>query len=334
MPDTWSQYFSPQAEWSPDDIPDQSGKVFFITGGNTGLGFAMAKALLGRNAKVYITSRDRERGQAAVDQLRRVSEAIQMLPLDLSDLYSVRRAAEECMRRERILHVLINNAGVMCPPTSLLTRQRYDYQFGVNALGHFYLTRLLLPILLSTAKATAQKVRVINYTCTIPPSCRIDYTTLMDGPARRKRTAAELYQQSNLGNLLFSLELADQYAEHGIVSIVINPGNVSTELTRHTRGIVTTLRNMLSYDVSKGAVTPLFAATAPRPEKMNGKLLVPWARVGDIPASLLARCAGETLWDWLVAQTECFDILNDDGYQRTSSMLSPASPMQKYELWS
>ncbi|KAI0356793.1 NAD(P)-binding protein [Trametes cingulata] len=332
MPNTWSHHFSPQAEWSLDDMPDQSGKVFLITGGNTGLGFATAKALLGRNAKVYITSRDRERGQAAVDQLRRVSEAIHMLQLDLCDLYSVRRAAGECMRREQSLHVLINNAGVMCPPTSLLTRQRYDYQFGVNVLGHFYLTRLLLPVLLSTAKATAQKVRVINYTCDIPPSCRIDYTTLMDGPVRRKRTAAQLHLQSKLANLLFSLELADQYAEQGIVSIAVNPGKVYTDLTRHSRGVGTAVRNMLSYDISKGVVTPLFAATAPQAERMNGKLLLPWAHVGEIPTSLLARCAGETLWDWLVAQTECFDMLNDEGYQTTSSALSPISTMHQYEL--
>ncbi len=86
---------------------------------------------------------------------------------------------------------------------SLLTRQGYDLQFGVNVLGHFYLTQLLLPVLLGTARATAQRVRVLNYTsCTPPaPRMRIDYTTLMDGPVRRKLSPAQLHKQSKLVSL-------------------------------------------------------------------------------------------------------------------------------------
>ncbi|KAI0771300.1 NAD(P)-binding protein [Trametes elegans] len=314
MNSVWNQYFPPPAEWSVDDIPDQTGKIFLITGGNTGLGdnaCASRSVLLSRNAKVYITSRSREQGQRAVDELKRISERIHLLAMDLSDLHPVKRMALEFMRQERHLHVLINNAGVMCPPLSLLTRQRYDYQFGVNVLGHFYLTQLLLPVLLSTAKATGDKSRVLNYTCAIPQTCRVDYTTLMDGPVRRRSSAAQLYRQSKLGNLLFSLELADQYGEQGIVSIAINPGNIYTDLTRNSRTIQTSLWNMMSYDVSKGVVTPLFAATAPQTERMNAMLLIPWARVAGVPASLTGRCAAETLWGWLVAQTECFDLAND-----------------------
>ncbi|KAI0658158.1 hypothetical protein C8Q70DRAFT_205154 [Cubamyces menziesii] len=279
--------------WSVDDVPDQSGKVFLITGGNTGLGLATAKVLLARNARVYITSRDRERGQQALHMLRRISESIHVLELDLADLHSVRKAAHEFMRRERHLHVLINNAGVLCPPLTHLTRQRYDLQFGVHVLGHFYLTKLLLPVLLSTAKHSAQKARVVNYTCAIPHSlCRVDYTTLMDGPARRKCSLMQLHRQSKLGTLLFSHELAEQYGEQGVVSIAVNPGNVHTELMRHATGVETAFWNMFSHDVSKGVVTPLFAATAPRAESLNGKLLGPDARATDVPASLLARGAG------------------------------------------
>ncbi|KAI9068173.1 NAD-P-binding protein [Trametes sanguinea] len=310
---SWGSYYSRQqaATWSIDDVPDQSGKVVLITGGNTGLGRSITYVLLARNAKVYITARDRGRGEQALDELRRVSEAIQVLYMDLADLHSVRRAASDFLRREHHLHVLINNAGVMCPPISNLTRERYDLQFGVNVLGHFYLTKRLLPILLSTARQIGQKARVLNYTCSVPTSCRIDYTTLMDGPVRRKCSLVRLHQQSKLGTLLFSHELADQYGEQGILSIAVNPGNVHTELTRHSRDVGTALWNMFSNDVSKGIVTPLFAATSPWAEQLNGKLLLPVTRPVDVPIPLLGRCEAETLWDWCVAQTECFDDMND-----------------------
>ncbi|EJF58259.1 NAD(P)-binding protein [Dichomitus squalens LYAD-421 SS1] len=310
MTSTWNQYFPPKPEWSIDDVPDQSGKVFLVTGGNTGLGFATAKVLLARNARVYITSRDRDKGRRAVDELRKISEAIRVLHLDLSDLYSVRRAADEFMSKEHQLHVLINNAGIMSSPIVLLTRQRYDLQFGVNVLGHFYLTQLLLPVLLATARATGQKVRVINYSSLFGPDARIDYTTLMDGPVRRKCSPAQLYRQSKLANLLFALGLAEQYGEQGIVSSAINPGNVHTGLSRHTGAVTASIWDMFSHSVSKGILTPLFAATSPKADLLNGKLLIPWARLGQVPASVLERCAQENLWDWLEAQTDCFERMN------------------------
>ncbi|RDX52264.1 NAD(P)-binding protein [Lentinus brumalis] len=294
-------------EWVVDDVPDQTGKVFLITGGTSGLGFATAKVLLARNARVYITSRGHEKGRQAADELRRISEAFHVLQMDLSDLQSVQKAAYEFMSKEQCLHCLINNAGVMAPPIALLTRQQYDLQFGVNVIGHFYLTQLLLPVLLGTAKFTARKVRVLNYSSSAPPAPRIDYTTLMDGPVRRRCTPAQLYKQSKLGCLLLALELAEQYGEQGIVSIAINPGNVQTNLNRYSRGVMGSIWDMFSCRVSKGVLTPLFAATHPKAENLNGKLLTPFARLGTIPDNIRERCAQETLWDWLEAQTDCFD---------------------------
>ncbi|RPD75788.1 NAD(P)-binding protein [Lentinus tigrinus ALCF2SS1-7] len=307
MASLWNQYFSPRGEWSVDDVPDQSGKVFLITGGTSGLGFATAKVLLARNARVYITSRGHEKGRQAVNELRRISEAIYVLQMDLSDLYSVQKAAYEFVSKEQYLHCLINNAGVMAPPIALLTRQQYDLQFGVNVIGHFYLTQLLLPVLLGTAKVTAQKVRVLNYTSSAPPAPRIDYTTLMDGPVRRRYTPAQLYRQSKLGCLLLAQELAEQYGEQGIVSIAINPGNVRTNLNRYSGGVFGSLWDMFSTHVSKGILTPLFAATHPKAESLNGKILHAFGRVDTIPDTVTERCAQETLWDWLEAQMECFD---------------------------
>jgi len=107
-----------------------------LVGGNVGIGKETIKALLEHNAKVYMASRSKEKADAAISELKAQTgkEAI-FLELDLSSLASVRKAAEEYLSKEHELHVLFNNAGVMWPPTELLTADGYDLQFGTNVLG-------------------------------------------------------------------------------------------------------------------------------------------------------------------------------------------------------
>ncbi|KAF5315260.1 hypothetical protein D9619_006955 [Psilocybe cf. subviscida] len=192
----WTQSFPPKSKFTPDDIPDLSGKVIIVTGANTGIGKETAKALLAHNAKVYIAARSAEKAAQAIADLKTETnrEAI-FLKLDLGDLKSVKEAAQEFNSKEQELHVLFNNAGVMTPPIDNLTAQGYDLQFGTNVLGHFYFTKLLIPALLAGAKSTQDgKARVVNTSSSASEFIKtINFNTLKDGAARKKLEGFPLY---------------------------------------------------------------------------------------------------------------------------------------------
>ncbi|KAH9913272.1 uncharacterized protein B0H18DRAFT_888611 [Fomitopsis serialis] len=306
----YQQSFPPKPRWLVKDIPDQTGKVVLITGGNTGLGLETAKALIAKNAKVYITSRDEQRGSDAIDELKRTSNNAEvfLIQCDLSDLRSVKAAAENFLSKETQLHILFNNAGIMFPPMSELTKQGQDLQFGVNVIGHYYLTKLLLPAMLATvSNETGGKARVVNTSSSamlLAPSGGINYDTLVDGPARRKFDNVKLYQQAKAGTVIFSTELARRYGDRGIVSISLNPGNIRTGIQRYVVGLQAKILDFVLYDKAVGVLTQLFAGTAPEAEDLNGKYLIPFARVGSARKDLLDASAGVKLWDWLEAQTQ------------------------------
>ncbi|KAF9513047.1 hypothetical protein BS47DRAFT_1013379 [Hydnum rufescens UP504] len=228
----YAEVFPPKPKWSPDDIPDLSEKVFLITGK------AVAEDLLAHDAKVYIAGRSVERVTEAIEELKKITgkgdDRVKFLKLDLADLKSVKSAVDEFLSKESRLDVLINNAGmVRVPGTGIdqITPSGLNVEFAVNVLGHFYLTQLLLPILISTAKSSPDgKVRVVNLTSAahfgskIGKNGPIDYRTL-EGPQSFLYFA---YSQSKSGNILFSNELARRYGDQGIVSIAVHPGAIDT----------------------------------------------------------------------------------------------------------
>jgi retinol dehydrogenase-12 len=265
------------------------------------------QALLQRNAKVYIAARNAEKAKQAVEDLKKETgkEAL-VLQLDLSDLHSIKAAAEEFTSKEKALHVLFNNAGVMRPPIDMLTAQGYDLQFGTNVLGHFYLTKLLIPVLREGAKSSPDgKARVVNTSSSGSWFANsVDFNTLKDTPARKKAGAQYLYCQSKLGNILFSTELARQYGNQGIVSTALNPGNLKSELVRHLSAAEGFLMNFMLYPVPLGALTQLYAGTSAEGASFNGKYLIPWARMGAAnPAGEDPTLAAD-LWKWMEDQVE------------------------------
>jgi NAD(P)-dependent dehydrogenase (short-subunit alcohol dehydrogenase family) len=135
--------------WTIDDIGDQTGRVALVTGASGGVGRETARALARRGATVVLAGRDRTRTAAAAAH---IGPAAQALPLDLADLSSVRSAAREFLTRHDRLDLLINNAGVMVPPFGRTT-DGFETQLGVNHLGHFALTGLLLDRLRATPSA-------------------------------------------------------------------------------------------------------------------------------------------------------------------------------------
>ncbi|KAF8556734.1 NAD(P)-binding protein [Imleria badia] len=190
----------------------------------------------------------------------------------------------------------------MHPPVDMVTDDGYDLQFGTNVLGHFYLTKLLLPILISTAKLSPEgTVRVVNTASLGHWFGNLQFDTFMDGPKRRAKRTFWLYGQSKTGNIVFSAELHRRYHDQGIVSTALHPGTINTELTRYY-GNLQQIGTWFLWDVSYGALTQLYAGTALEAGTLGGQYLVPWARVGTPRADTQDPQLGKELWVWLEEQ--------------------------------
>ncbi|KAI5118896.1 hypothetical protein M0805_002812 [Coniferiporia weirii] len=297
-----SESFPPKSRFNVEDIPDLSGKIVIVTGGYSGVGKETVKALLSKNATVYVAGRSKDKGEQAIQELKEATgkEAV-FLQLDLASLASVRKAVEEFLSKGAKLHILFNNAGVMYCPVTELTEDGYDMQFGTNVIGHFYLTTLLLPALFEGAKDSPDgKARVVT-TSSIGHSLfpAVDYDALTDTPKRSSYSTHELYCQTKLANVMFARELAKRYADQGIVSTSCNPGNLRTNLQRYTTGAQKKILNWLCHPASFGALTQLYAGTSPETVDFNGKYFIPWARVGTASKAALNDEQSEKLWNWL-----------------------------------
>lgn len=301
--------FPPKPTFSVDDIADLTGKVIIVTGGNTGLGKETVKVLLQHNATVYMTARNPTKAKEAIEDLKTITgKEANFIQLDLADLASVKEAAHQFLEKEKGLHILINNAGVMMSPVEEVTKDGYDLQFGTNVLGHFYFTKLLLPVLLSTSTA-AGSARIVTLASNAGSSVSgIKYDTLKDGPARIKFGTISLYNQSKFANIVFAKELARRYGDNGIVSVSVHPGGINSELQRHVHSpILQGIMKMIGHPVSMGVLTPLYAATHPDGASLNGKYYQPWAREGEHSASTLVHKTGEDLWNFLEEQVAAFE---------------------------
>ncbi|KAH7341144.1 NAD(P)-binding protein [Rhizoctonia solani] len=317
---TYLMAFPPKSLFTVEQMPDLTGQVIIVTGGNTGIGKETCKALLNKNAKVYLAARSKSRADEAIEWLKSEAngKAPIFLELDLSNLDSVRKAAEEFKQKEHELHVLFNNAGVAGPPVEQRTVDGYDMQFGTNVLGHYFFTTLLLPTLIHTAKNSPLAhghTRVINTSSVMayfPPEGGIDWETLGTDASSMQACKAlganTLYSQSKLGNVLFANELAKRYGEHGIISSSLHPafhpGGIRTDATRHMSRLKVAIVALLLYPASYGALTQLWSGTMPEGVSHNGKFLIPWARVGGTPQHALDEKLSEKLWIWLEEQVK------------------------------
>ncbi|CAE6423434.1 unnamed protein product [Rhizoctonia solani] len=313
MGNTLSQAFPPKSRFTVEQIPDLTGQVIIVTGGNAGVGKETCKALLNKNAKVYLAARSKSRADTAIEWLRSETNGKEpiFLELDLANLASIRKAVED---KEQELHVLFNNAGVMVPPVDQRTADGYDLQFGTNVLGHYHFTTLLLPTLIHTAKNSPLArghVRVVNTSSGavyLAPKGGIVWDTLgtdeASVQAAKKLGANMLYAQSKLGNVLFSNELAKHYTDQGIISSSLNPGNLQTDLQRHLPRLAGKILGLFLYPASYGALTQLWSGTTPEGESHNGKFLIPWARIGDAGRYGRNEELAEKLWAWLEEQVK------------------------------
>ncbi|KAH6912192.1 hypothetical protein BKA70DRAFT_1422911 [Coprinopsis sp. MPI-PUGE-AT-0042] len=297
--------FPPASKFSTDDIPDLTGKVVIVTGANAGVGKETAKALLAKNAKVYMAGRNAQKLAEAIKELRAATGKQGIaLQLDLANLLSVKRGVDEFLSKENQLHILFNNAGVMHPPMKDVTVQGYDLQFGTNVIGHFYLTELLVPTLLSTAEATGARTRVVHTSSSAAAFTKhLNFETFKDGPARLKKSSNYLYGQSKLGNIMIANEFAKRYGDQGLISCSCDPGLLKTELQRHN-AFVNWSAGLMFHPAPMGALTQLWAGTTEEGLNMNGKYLIPWARYGKMHPGAEDVKQREDLWNWLQEQVK------------------------------
>ncbi|KAF9805012.1 hypothetical protein IEO21_09228 [Rhodonia placenta] len=302
-----AQLFPPKSKFTTDQIPDLSGKVAIVTGGNVGIGYETIKALLEHNAKVYMASRSQEKADAAIRKLKEETgkEAL-FLELDLGNLAAVRKAAEVFMSKESELHILFNNAGVMWCPVGELTANGYDLQFGTNVVGHFFFTELLMPALLAGKETSPDHhTRIITTASSAAYLYTLNWDAFKDGPERRKVSTENLYNQSKFANVVVARQIAKRYADKGVISISLNPGGIDTELQRYVPGTKRNMmRKLILNPVPMGALTQLWAGTMPEALNHNGKFLIPWARVGSCRKEAYDDAVGERLWAWLEEQVK------------------------------
>jgi NAD(P)-dependent dehydrogenase (short-subunit alcohol dehydrogenase family) len=267
--------------WTAEDIPDQSGRTAVITGANSGIGYCTARELARHGAEVVLACRSEQRGKEAVERLHAESPGgqVRFKRLDLADLSSVRSFANE-YDSDR-LDLLINNAGVMAIPYAR-TADGFETQFGVNHLGHFALTGLLLPRLLATPQS-----RVVSLSSTMHAASKIDLDNLNSTERRYRRWTA--YGRSKGADLLFIHELARRLKATGAgtVAAAAHPGFAATNL--QTRGAqiegkrlaeraIAIGTRVVAQSAAAGALPSLYAATAPavEPDSFTGPALLGW----------------------------------------------------------
>lgn len=236
---TVDQLFPPAPEFSGKGLLDLSGKVYLISGGNTGIGFELAKILYARGG---IATRNEKKAVEAITVIKSAFKTsngtVKFLALDLSDLLSVKTAAEDFLRKEKRLDVLFNNAGVTHPGVGGKTNQGYEMTMGANCLGPFLLTSLLVPILRSTAKSGATgSVRVVfsasgAVEMSLNPYSGMDFAVLQRSPFLKSNEQQQNYRISKSGNWLLAAEVDRHLRSDGIVSVQ-NPGNLKNKDLGH-----------------------------------------------------------------------------------------------------
>ncbi|KAF1930347.1 NAD(P)-binding protein [Didymella exigua CBS 183.55] len=305
-----SQMFPPTPAFTESALPAGSlkDKVFIVTGASTGVGKELARLLYSLHGTVYIAARSKERSDAAMAWIREAHPdskgRLEFVYVELADLESIKPAAEEFLAKEKRLDILFNNAGVMVPPQGSKTKQGYELQLGTNCLGHYAFTKLLTPLLVQTAKVSeAGSVRVVWVSSSAVVSAPKGGVNMDNLDYRKDKLAVHKYGVSKAGNVLHALAFRNLHEKDGVLSVSLNPGNLSSELTRHAGLLGAIVVKLITYPPVNGAYTELFAGLAPEVKALKrNEWVIPFGRITALRADLAE--AGEEggkaqkFWDW------------------------------------
>jgi NAD(P)-dependent dehydrogenase (short-subunit alcohol dehydrogenase family) len=269
---TTTRVCSPNVTWTPAELPDLSGTIAIVTGANSGIGWHTAMQLAAHGARVVMACRDEVKANEAADRVRAEVPGAEVAVegIDLSSMASIRNFADRWQDR---VDLLVNNAGVMAPPSLRTTVDGFELQFGTNHLGHFVLTGLLLPSLLSSTNP-----RVVTVAST---AHHTGNASVVDGNLGGPYHPQRSYGNSKLANLLFAFELQRLADAHGqkLTSVAAHPGVAATGLVADRQGmganpllraIGPIFLTLFTQSAAIGARATLYAATEAEPGSYTG----------------------------------------------------------------
>ncbi|MEP7019120.1 MAG: oxidoreductase [Pseudonocardiales bacterium] len=279
-------------KWTEDRLPSVTGRIAVITGANSGIGWFTARELVRHGMRVILACRDVPRGEQAATKIRSAvgNADVDVAELNLASMKSVQKFAEWWRGP---LDLLINNAGVMAPPKLVTTEDGYELQFGTNHLGHFVLTGLLLPDLLTSPAPRVVTVASIAH--------HGGTDSVLEGNVGEAYHPQRTYSNSKLANLLFAQELQRMATERELplVSVAAHPGVSSTGLVGDPQGMGANLFmrkvapafvKVFTQSARAGARATLYAATEAEPGSYTGPQRLGETR-GPIGAAKLSRSA-------------------------------------------
>ncbi|BAE64408.1 unnamed protein product [Aspergillus oryzae RIB40] len=296
------------------NLSNQSGMTFVVTGATSGYGLHLATILYQHGGKVYLAARNASRAQSVIDDItRRHPESkgqLVYLHLDLGDLSTIKKSAEEFLTKESKLHVLWNNAGVMIPPQGSTTAQGYELQLGTNVIGPFLFTKLLYPALAkAAADSPPNSVRVVwlsSSAVRMAPTPAIDFSNM---DYHKDEGAWTKYGRSKAANVLLAVEFARRSKKDGVASIVgplkrISPAENNALLASRCR---------VGQRPEVGAYTELFAGLQPDIDPVNSgnwsltcRVVVPPGRVVAGRKDLYDPELSEKFWQWNEEQVRSY----------------------------
>ncbi|EOO01358.1 putative short-chain dehydrogenase protein [Phaeoacremonium minimum UCRPA7] len=319
----WTQFHPPKPTYTEKNIPDLHGKVYIVTGANTGIGKEVARILYTKHAKVYAAGRSPDKTARAIEDIKKSAPeskgALVFLQLDLADLSGIKASVGRFLAQETKLHVLFNNAGLMGSDPLRKTAQGYELTLGVNCVGTFLFTKLLTPVLAATAKteppAAVRVVWLSSYgleSYGVPdvgvPLDNLDY--------HEPKAYIDRYGISKAGVWALGAEFARRHKADGIVSVPINPGNLRTELARDATKALRFIAGLVVYPVVNGAYTELFAGLSPEiTMEKTGSWIIPFGRFyplrPDLEKATKLEAEGGTggnykFWEWNEDQVKSY----------------------------
>lgn len=324
----WTQLFPPSPHFTEAQTPSLAGKVFIVTGGNSGVGYELAKILYSKGGNVYLAGRTASKVAKAIEEIKAevatipgsTAGKLDSLTIDLGNLTTVAPCVSDFLSKESRLDVLFNNAGLSRQPAGSVTTQGHEIHMGTNCLGPYLLTKLLLPILAETAKtAPKNSVRVVFTSSGIidlagPPG-GVSFAELE--PGKHSDDMNRNYSGSKAGNWFLASEFDGRHAPDGIVAVAQNPGTLRTPGWNGTPWVMRAMMAPIFQPPKMGAYTELWSGLSPEVKSGDGKkFIIPWGRWNETPkkehlASLRSKEDGGTglaaeFFDYCDAQTKQF----------------------------